>query len=119
MTEIDRTLQTDSIGDAAAARVALVILDGWGLRAPLDDNAVYLGNTPVWDRLYGGRFPRAQLTTHGPAVGLPEGQMGNSEVGHLNLGAGRVVVQSLQRISQAVESGEFARMDLLNRDVLR
>lgn len=89
------------------ARVALVILDGWGLREPSDDNAVHLANTPVWDRLYGGDYPRAQLTTHGRAVGLPEGQMGNSEVGHLNLGAGRVVVQSLLRITEDIESGKF------------
>jgi 2,3-bisphosphoglycerate-independent phosphoglycerate mutase len=89
-------------------RVCLVILDGWGLREPAPDNAVTTAHTPVWDRLWtGGRHPRATLTTHGPAVGLPEGQMGNSEVGHLNLGAGRVVMQSLQRISTAIETGEF------------
>jgi 2,3-bisphosphoglycerate-independent phosphoglycerate mutase len=89
-------------------RACLVILDGWGLREPADDNAVTLARTPTWDRLWGsGDHPTARLTTHGPAVGLPEGQMGNSEVGHLNLGAGRVVMQTSQRISQAIESGEF------------
>jgi 2,3-bisphosphoglycerate-independent phosphoglycerate mutase len=89
-------------------RVALVILDGWGLREPADDNAVTLARTPNWDHLWTeGQFARARLVTHGPAVGLPEGQMGNSEVGHLNLGAGRVVLQSLQRITRAIESGEF------------
>jgi len=94
-------------GPTGRARVALIILDGWGLREPADDNAVHLASTPNWDRLWSGGAPRGQLTTHGPAVGLPEGQMGNSEVGHLNLGAGRVVIQSLLRISDAVESGEF------------
>jgi 2,3-bisphosphoglycerate-independent phosphoglycerate mutase len=89
-------------------RACLVILDGWGLREPADDNAVTVARTPTWDRLWeGGRHPRARLTTHGPAVGLPAGQMGNSEVGHLNLGAGRVVMQSLQRITHAIESGDF------------
>jgi 2,3-bisphosphoglycerate-independent phosphoglycerate mutase len=89
-------------------RVALIILDGWGLREPADDNAVTLASTPRWSRIWeSGDFPRARLTTHGPAVGLPEGQMGNSEVGHLNLGAGRVVAQTIQRISSAIETGEF------------
>jgi 2,3-bisphosphoglycerate-independent phosphoglycerate mutase len=92
----------------ARRRVCLVILDGWGLREAAADNAVTLADTPTWNRLWGsGSFPRSRLTTHGPAVGLPEGQMGNSEVGHLNLGAGRVVMQTIQRISQAIETGEF------------
>ncbi len=90
------------------ARVALVILDGWGLREPAPDNAVTTARTPTWDRLWeSGAYPRARLTTFGPAVGLPEGQMGNSEVGHLNLGAGRVVMQTLMRVSRAIESGEL------------
>jgi len=89
-------------------RVALIILDGWGLREPTPDNAVAVAHTPTWDHLWGsGAFPRGKLTTYGPAVGLPEGQMGNSEVGHLNLGAGRVVLQTLLRISRAIESGEL------------
>jgi 2,3-bisphosphoglycerate-independent phosphoglycerate mutase len=105
---------------ASKPRAALVILDGWGLREPADDNAVTLANTPSWDRLWQDEaYPKATLTTHGPAVGLPEGQMGNSEVGHLNLGAGRVVVQSLQRIAQALESGELHEnptlLDLIRR----
>jgi 2,3-bisphosphoglycerate-independent phosphoglycerate mutase len=95
-------------GAAERTRVALVILDGWGLREPSADNAVTLARTPTWDSLWDeGGFPRGRLTTFGPAVGLPEGQMGNSEVGHLNLGAGRVVRQTLQRISSAIESGEL------------
>jgi 2,3-bisphosphoglycerate-independent phosphoglycerate mutase len=93
---------------AARPRAVLVILDGWGLREPADDNAVTLSRTPTWDHLWArGEYPRARLTTHGPAVGLPEGQMGNSEVGHLNLGAGRVVMQTIQRINQAIQSGAF------------
>jgi 2,3-bisphosphoglycerate-independent phosphoglycerate mutase len=94
---------------AQRPRAALVILDGWGLREPADDNAVTVANAPTWRHLWEeGDYPRARLTTHGPAVGLPPGQMGNSEVGHLNLGAGRVVMQSLQRIATAIETGEFA-----------
>ena len=90
-------------------RAALVILDGWGLREPAPDNAVTEAHNPTWRHLWEeGAYPRARLTTHGPAVGLPPGQMGNSEVGHLNLGAGRVVMQSLQRIAHAIETGEFA-----------
>jgi 2,3-bisphosphoglycerate-independent phosphoglycerate mutase len=99
----------------AAQRVALIILDGWGLREPADDNAVHLAPTPNWDEIWSDRHPRARLTTHGPAVGLPDGQMGNSEVGHLNLGAGRVVVQSLLRISRSIESGEFFENAFLAR----
>jgi 2,3-bisphosphoglycerate-independent phosphoglycerate mutase len=94
-------------GSNQRARVVLLVLDGWGLREPSDDNAIAIAASPNWDRLWDGRLPRARLTTHGVAVGLPEGQMGNSEVGHLNLGAGRVVAQALERISQAIESGEF------------
>jgi hypothetical protein len=90
-----------------------VVLDGWGLREATWDNAVTRANAPTWRHLWEeGRYPRATLVTHGPAVGLPAGQMGNSEVGHLNLGAGRVVRQSLQRIAHAIESGEFARNDV-------
>jgi 2,3-bisphosphoglycerate-independent phosphoglycerate mutase len=101
---------SDSSTPVPRPRVALVVLDGWGLREPTDDNAIALARTPTWDRLWeSGRFPRARLVTHGPAVGLPEGQMGNSEVGHLNLGAGRIVVQSLERISQEIASGTFYR----------
>ena len=80
--------------------VALVILDGWGLAPPGPGNAVDLARTPVFDDLW-ARFPHTTLTAWGPAVGLPEGQMGNSEVGHLNLGAGAVVKQDLVRINDA------------------
>lgn len=90
-----------------AAPVMLMILDGWGWREAREANAVRLAQTPNFDRLYENN-PHAFLTTCGPAVGLPEGQMGNSEVGHLNIGAGRVVMQELPRIDQAIESGDFA-----------
>jgi 2,3-bisphosphoglycerate-independent phosphoglycerate mutase len=86
--------------------VALVVLDGWGYRAEQDGNAIALASTPMWDRLW--RSPsRTLLQASGLAVGLPEGQMGNSEVGHLNLGAGRVVMQDLVRISASVADGSF------------
>jgi 2,3-bisphosphoglycerate-independent phosphoglycerate mutase len=95
--------------DTTPSRVCLVILDGWGLRPAAPDNAVTVARAPTWKHLWEeGGHPRAKLTTHGPAVGLPEGQMGNSEVGHMNLGAGRIVMQSLQRITSAIQSGEFA-----------
>jgi 2,3-bisphosphoglycerate-independent phosphoglycerate mutase len=97
-------------------RVALVILDGWGLREDAPDNAVSLARTPVWDELWkSGAYPRGRLVTHGPAVGLPDGQMGNSEVGHLNLGAGRVVLQTLLRVTRSIESGEFYENERLVR----
>jgi 2,3-bisphosphoglycerate-independent phosphoglycerate mutase len=88
------------------ARVCLVILDGWGLAEPGPGNAVSLAETPVFDELW-ERHPHTTLTAWGPAVGLPEGQMGNSEVGHLNLGAGAVVKQDLLRIDESIEDGSF------------
>lgn len=102
------TKDPDDDGPDSRTRVALLILDGWGLRPPAPDNAVTLASTPAWDSIWeAGAFPHARLRTDGPAVGLPEGQMGNSEVGHLNLGAGRVVIQSLERISEAIRSRSF------------
>jgi 2,3-bisphosphoglycerate-independent phosphoglycerate mutase len=86
--------------------VVLVVLDGWGYREARDGNAIALAETPTWDRLW-ARAPRTLLKASGLAVGLPEGQMGNSEVGHLNLGAGRVVMQDLVRINQAIANGDF------------
>jgi 2,3-bisphosphoglycerate-independent phosphoglycerate mutase len=87
-------------------RVVLVVLDGWGYRREREGNAIELAATPIWHRLWES-FPRTLLQASGLAVGLPEGQMGNSEVGHLNIGAGRVVPQDLVRISQSIQSGEF------------
>jgi 2,3-bisphosphoglycerate-independent phosphoglycerate mutase len=90
-------------------RVVLVVLDGWGYRPEREGNAIELANTPVWHRLWSAN-PRTLLDSSGLAVGLPEAQMGNSEVGHLNLGAGRVVPQDLVRISQSIQSGEFYQL---------
>ncbi len=89
-----------------AKLAALIILDGFGLRDEVKGNAVKQANTPNFDR-YWNKYPHNQLTASGEAVGLPDGQMGNSEVGHLNIGAGRIVYQSLTRINLAIESGEF------------
>jgi 2,3-bisphosphoglycerate-independent phosphoglycerate mutase len=86
--------------------VALVILDGWGLAPPGPGNAISLAETPVFDRLW-ERFPHTRLSAQGRDVGLPDGQMGNSEVGHLNLGAGAIVKQDLARIDDAIADGSF------------
>ena len=92
--------------------VALVVLDGWGLAPPGPGNAVDLAETPVFDRVWAG-WPHSTLEASGRAVGLPDGQQGNSEVGHLNLGAGRVVRQDLVRISDDVASGGLFENDVL------
>ena len=90
----------------------LIVLDGWGLNPKREGNAVRLARTPVMDALL-ARHPSATLTTCGESVGLPDGQMGNSEVGHLNLGAGRIVYQDLTRIDKAVRDGELAQNSVL------
>jgi 2,3-bisphosphoglycerate-independent phosphoglycerate mutase len=92
--------------------VVLVVLDGWGYRETREGNAIALAQTPTWDVLW-SRAPRTLLEASGLPVGLPEGQMGNSEVGHLNLGAGRVVMQDLVRISQSIADGSFFRKEVL------
>ena len=92
--------------------VCLVVLDGWGLADPGPGNAVSLADTPVFDELWETR-PHTTLTAWGPAVGLPDGQMGNSEVGHMNLGAGAVVKQDLLRIDEAIEDGSFFENEAL------
>ena len=86
--------------------VVLIVLDGWGYRAEREGNAIAMANVPTWERLW-GRQPKTLLEASGLRVGLPAGQMGNSEVGHLNLGAGRVVPQDLVRISQNIATGGF------------
>jgi 2,3-bisphosphoglycerate-independent phosphoglycerate mutase len=89
-----------------ARPVALIVLDGWGYRVEKEGNAIALASTPTWDAVW--RHPaRTLLEASGLRVGLPRGQIGNSEVGHLNLGAGRVVMQDLVRISSAIEDGSF------------
>jgi 2,3-bisphosphoglycerate-independent phosphoglycerate mutase len=95
-----------------APQVTLVVLDGWGLAPAGPGNAVSLAATPVFDELW-STYPHTQLTACGRAVGLPDGQMGNSEVGHLNLGAGAVVRQDLTRIDDAVADGSLAANDVL------
>jgi 2,3-bisphosphoglycerate-independent phosphoglycerate mutase len=86
--------------------VVLIVLDGWGIRASREHNAVALARKPVYDELV-ARYPHAQLIASGEAVGLPAGQMGNSEVGHMNMGAGRIVYQDLTRIDKSIGDGDF------------
>jgi 2,3-bisphosphoglycerate-independent phosphoglycerate mutase len=86
--------------------VALVILDGWGLAPPGPGNAVELADTPVFDRLW-SEYPHTTLKASGEAVGLPPGQMGNSEVGHLTIGSGRILFQDLMRVNKSIEDGSF------------
>jgi 2,3-bisphosphoglycerate-independent phosphoglycerate mutase len=88
------------------APLVLLVLDGWGLRPQREHNAIALARTPVFDELW-RRYPHTQLTASGEAVGLPPGQMGNSEVGHMNMGAGRVVYQDLTRIDKSIADGEL------------
>lgn len=96
--------------------VALVILDGFGVSDRVEGNAVKAANKPNYDK-YFNNYPSTEIGASGLSVGLPEGQMGNSEVGHLNIGAGRIVYQQLTRITKAVEDGEFAENEALNKAV--
>src|SRR5580765_5857466 len=93
-------------------RAILIIMDGWGLGKVYSSDAIQHANTPFVSSLY-SKFPNTTLTTCGELVGLPDGQMGNSEVGHLNLGAGRIVYQELQRINVAIRDGQFASNPVL------
>jgi 2,3-bisphosphoglycerate-independent phosphoglycerate mutase len=88
--------------------LVLIVLDGWGIRPERANNAIALARTPVFEGLL-ARYPHAELIASGEAVGLPAGQMGNSEVGHMNMGAGRIVYQDLTRIDKAISDGELAR----------
>ncbi len=92
--------------------LVLMILDGWGYSAVTDNNAIAQANTPCWDRLWADDL-HGLIETSGVAVGLPEGQMGNSEVGHMNIGAGRIVYQDLTRISKAIEDSSFQTNEVL------
>jgi 2,3-bisphosphoglycerate-independent phosphoglycerate mutase len=92
--------------------VVLCVLDGWGARGEAADNAIFQARTPVWDALL-EKYPHGLLHTSGRDVGLPPGQMGNSEVGHMNLGAGRTVLQDLPRIDAAIADGSFADLPAL------
>src|SRR5690625_124071 len=98
--------------------VALIILDGFALREEHEGNAVAQANKPNFDR-YRATYPHSTLHVSGESVGLPEGQMGNSEVGHLNIGAGRIVYQSLTRINKAIEDRTFFNNDVLKETMQR
>ncbi|MBI2258557.1 MAG: 2,3-bisphosphoglycerate-independent phosphoglycerate mutase [Flavobacteriia bacterium] len=87
-------------------KLGLIILDGWGIGNRSSSDAIYNANTPFMDQLW-QKYPHATLCTHGESVGLPEGQMGNSEVGHMNIGAGRIVYQELTRINKSIREGDF------------
>src|SRR6202789_4309346 len=91
-----------------AKKVILIIMDGWGLGKVKSSDAIQNANVPFVTSLY-KKYPNATLVTCGEQVGLPDGQMGNSEVGHLNLGAGRIVYQELERINKAVDENELVR----------
>ena len=90
----------------------LMILDGYGLNERHDANAVYEANTPVMDKLM-AEYPFVKGNASGLAVGLPDGQMGNSEVGHMNMGAGRIVYQELTRITKEIQDGDFFKNEAL------
>ena len=97
---------------------ALIILDGWGIRENAAGNAVVLANTPNYDK-WNQNLERAVLDASGEPVGLPDGQMGNSEVGHLNLGAGRIVYQDLTRINLAIREQTFAETAVFQETITR
>src|SRR4029078_11086237 len=92
---------------SSAPRVVLVVLDGFGERPETDGTAIRLARMPTFARIY-ERYPHVLIGASGNDVGLPDGQMGNSEVGHLNLGAGRIVYQDIVRIDKAVKDGSFS-----------
>ena len=87
-------------------KVGLIILDGWGIGQADHSDAIHEAKTPFFDSLI-NNYPNSKLKTFGESVGLPEGQMGNSEVGHLNIGSGRIVYQELSRINNAIKNGDF------------
>jgi len=91
---------------------ALIIFDGWGLRTGIESNAIHAAHTPVMDRLWATQAHNG-IDASGEAVGLPPGIMGNSEVGHLTIGTGRVIYQDLMRITKAVQTGAFFKIDAL------
>src|SRR6266481_5197095 len=92
--------------------LALIIIDGWGYSPTRESNAIALASKPFYDELM-EKYPRTLLTAHGTRVGLPEGVMGNSEVGHLNMGAGRVVRMDVSRIDHDIATGEFFGNEVL------
>ncbi|MCD8175053.1 MAG: 2,3-bisphosphoglycerate-independent phosphoglycerate mutase, partial [Phascolarctobacterium sp.] len=92
--------------------VLLMILDGWGIGKSSADNAAFVADTPNLDRFF-AEYPHTELNASGGAVGLPDGQMGNSEVGHLNIGSGRIIYQELTRITEAIKNGSFFKNPVL------
>src|SRR5512145_2302317 len=98
--------------------IALIILDGWGYREATEANAIAAAHKPVWDSMW-KQYPHTLISGSGRCVGLPDGQMGNSEVGHLNMGAGRIVHQDLTRVDQAILQGELARNAALREALAR
>src|SRR5512135_3466629 len=106
MTAADPSSSTSRDAHPAVRPVVLIILDGFGCREDAPDNAITRARMPHWRALL-ERYPHAEIDASEFHVGLPEGQMGNSEVGHLNIGAGRVVYQDFTRIDRAIETGEF------------
>ncbi|MFC0679453.1 2,3-bisphosphoglycerate-independent phosphoglycerate mutase [Lysobacter korlensis] len=112
LPEVIRTLDVSDSAVPAISPVVLMILDGWGHREETADNALAQANLPNWRALL-GECPNTLIHTEGRHVGLPDGQMGNSEVGHMNLGAGRIVYQDLTRVDAAIEDGSFYANDEL------
>ncbi len=104
----------NTMASKTKTNIVLLILDGWGYSENPDNNAIYSANTPTWDRLWSDN-PHTLIDGSGRSVGLPLDQMGNSEVGHLNLGAGRVVFQEFTRIDHAIETGEFGQNKVLTQ----
>lgn len=102
--------------ESARKPLMLMILDGWGFREESENNAIRLGKTPCWDEMW-QNDPHTLIETSGEAVGLPAGQMGNSEVGHMNIGAGRIVYQDFTRIAQAIRDGSFHKNPALCRAI--
>lgn len=100
----------------SAKPVVLIILDGWGYSESQEYNAIYSAKTPTWDKLW-NKYPHTLIKGSGAEVGLPSGQMGNSEVGHLNLGSGRVVYQEFTRVSRAIRTGSFFTNDTLTEAI--
>src|SRR5713226_2054659 len=92
--------------------IVLTVLDGWGYRPETKGNAIALARKPAYDELI-QKFPNTLVQTSGPFVGLPEGQMGNSEVGHLNIGSGRIILMDVTRIDHMIASGDFFRDPVL------
>src|SRR5690606_38540207 len=105
-------LQNQKICNMNNKKVALLILDGWGCGNKTKSDAIYNANTPFYDSCL-QKYPHSYLKTFGGSVGLPDGQMGNSEVGHLKIGAGRVVYQDFAKINKAVEENTIAKNETL------